>query len=567
MRIISLIDFFLPDVARNDLDRAQPTRLLIAICLTGVTLEPLMSLRHFLVGHNPAGGVLTLAVAVAGLALLLAIRRGLPPRVTLDVIGTITLTAGVIVSVTRGGFYISTLCAATLIPLTAGLIGRQRATLVWASIISVAYGGLALMTRLGFRGLQRETAVDAGPLFVLLVAVTVLTIVFDHTRRTLERDKAELQRRIGLNERLEALGHLAAGVAHDFNNLLTVFQTAGEVMVEELPVDHPLRADAEAVREAASRGATIARQLLAFSRPQTSESGPFELVTTIAAMEPILRRALPEAIVLRVVASSSGELRVHGDARQLMNVMLNLVVNARDAMPSTVTICVGVKEVAEGLRATVTIQDDGAGIPSDVLPHIFEPFFTTKTRERGSGLGLATAYSVIRGMKGEIRVETAAGKGSTFEILLPLLDAATVDEVTAAPSRYPPARGRRTILVVDDQPELASATRRLLERDFDILTATCAADALETFHGRPDIDAVLTDVCMPSVGGVALAASLRTLKPSIVVVYMTGYSDDEAIAREVDAGDARIVRKPFGRAGLTREIERAFHPKKGRPQA
>ncbi|HEX7601045.1 MAG TPA: ATP-binding protein [Polyangiaceae bacterium] len=573
LRLISIIDFFLPEAARKDLRRAQPARILIAICLVGAILEPIMSLRHFLLGHNLAGGILTLGIGLFGFALLAAIRRGLAPRIAMDVMASVVVVGGAVVSITRGGFFISTVMAATLVPLAVGLIGRQRATLVWAAIVGATLGALALVTHFGIGGLRRETAVDVGPLLVFLVGVTVLAVVHEHTRMSLEREKEVLRHRMALAERLEALGHLAAGVAHDFNNLLTIFQTAGEVMVEELPEDHPLRADAEAVREAANRGATIARQLLAFSRPQTSESGPFDLVACVTEMEPILRRALPQTIALHIDASST-KLRVLGDTQQLMNVVLNLVVNARDALPrgGSVAVSVGTTVVEEALPgalapgpyATIAVRDDGAGIAADVLPHIFEPFFTTKTRERGSGLGLATAYGAIRAMKGEIRVETAAGHGSTFEILLPLLDPSAVEATGPVLSTHPPSHARRTVLVVDDQPELAAATRRLLERDFDILTASGAEEALATFRGRTDIDVVLTDVCMPSIGGVDLAASLRALKPSIAIVYMTGYSEDEAISREVDAGTAQLIRKPFQRANLTREIERAFRPKKGR---
>ena len=296
-------------------------------------------------------------------------------------------------------------------------------------------------------------------------------------------------------------------------------------------------------------------------------------MAAVKEMEPLLRRALPEAITLRIGASS-GELRVNGDTRQLMNVLLNLVVNARDAMPNggNVSISVGEKTVpaaagpglAPGRYAAIEVRDDGAGIPRDVLPHIFEPFFTTKPRERGSGLGLATAYAVLRAMKGEIRVvETGPDRGTTFEILMPLLDDAADEAPGPAWSVHPPSPSRQTVLVVDDQPELAAAARRLLERDFEILTATGGEQALETFGERSDIDVVLTDVCMPSIGGIDLASRLRMLKPSIAIVYMTGYSDDAAISREVDAGTARLIRKPFERASLTREIRRAVRPKLG----
>lgn len=567
MQYLALIDYFLPPLARRSLHTAQLTRLLIAACLIDAALEPLMSLRHFLSG-NLVGGSVTFGVGLLGIVLLAAIRRGLAATVALDIIGTLVLVGSITVSLTRGGFFISTVIGPAFIPLIAGLAGRRRAALVWAALGAGGLGGLALVTASGLWGLRPETAIDAAPLFIVLAGTTSIAVVHVSTRERLERENDELQRRMALNERLEALGHLAAGVAHDFNNLLTVFRAAGEVLVEELPAEHPLRADAEAIREAAERGATIARQLLAFARPQTSECGAFELVGAVSAMQPILSRALPEGVALRLEPSSP-RLYVSGDASQLMNVLLNLVVNARDAMPKgghvdlslserLVSGSIGVGALPPGRYAVIRVRDDGTGIPSEALPHIFEPFFTTKTRERGSGLGLATAYGVVRAMKGEISVvHSSAERGTTFELLLPLLDEEALALPMRASSRPPPALARRTVLVVDDQPALVSAARRLLQRDFEVLTATSAAAALEAFRQQPDIDVVLTDVCMPEVGGIELAAMLRALRPTLAIVYMTGYSDDEAISREVEAGTARLVRKPFERTSLTREIEHA----------
>ncbi len=567
MQFLALIDFFLPPAARSDLHTAQLTRLLIAACLIDAALEPLMSLRHFLSG-NIVGGSVTFGVGLLGIVLLAAIRRGLAATVALDIIGTLVLVGSIVVSLTRGGFFISTVIGPAFIPLIAGLAGRRRAALVWSALAAGGLGGLAVVTVLGLWGLRPETAIDAAPLFIVLAGTTSIAVVHVSTRERLERENDELHRRMALNERLEALGHLAAGVAHDFNNLLTVFRAAGEVLVEELPAEHPLRADAEAIREAAERGATIARQLLAFARPQTSELGAFELVGAIAAMEPILSRALPEAVKLRIEPSPE-RLHVSGDPSQLMNVLLNLVVNARDAMPNGGHVSIAVTErlvsptlgrgvLPSGRYAVIQVRDDGSGIPLEALPHIFEPFFTTKTRERGSGLGLATAYGVLRAMKGEITVvDSAADRGTTFELLLPLLDEDALVMPTHSSSRPPAAAARRTVLIVDDQPALVSAARRLLQRDFEVLTAASAAEALEAFRAQPNVDVVLTDVCMPEVGGIELAALLRALKPTVAIVYMTGYSDDEAISREVEAGTARLVRKPFERRSLTKELDRA----------
>jgi signal transduction histidine kinase/ActR/RegA family two-component response regulator len=562
VRFISVIDFFLPAVARNDHRKAQPTRLLVAICLVAAVCEPLMSLRHFLLADDARAGGLTLVVAALALALLAAIRRGLPPRLTMDIVVAIVIVASTAVSLARGGFYISTLLASTLIPLVTGLVGRQRATIVWASIAALVLAVVAAVTHSGFHGLRRETAVDAAPLLLYLFMTTVISVVYQHSRKDLEREREALERRIGTTQRLEALGNLAAGVAHDFNNLLTIFAAAGESMVEGLPADHRLRPDADAVCEAAARGATIARQLLVFANPQTREPDAFELVTTVRAMEPLLRRALPEAITLHIEAPST-PFRVSGDSGQLMNVILNLVVNARDAMPSGGSVGIALAErpgsadaerpLARGRHVAIVVRDTGSGIAPDVVSHIFEPFFTTKTRERGSGLGLATAYGTVRAMKGEIAVETAVGSGTTFEILLPILDASSAAVRVASPA-IAPTSARQKVLVVDDQPELAAAVRRLLDRDFEVLTAVGAEEALAMFAEHSGVEVVLTDICMPGIGGIELAARLRQMKPSIAIVYMTGYSDDEAIAREVESGMARMIHKPFDRAGLRREI-------------
>jgi signal transduction histidine kinase/ActR/RegA family two-component response regulator len=561
LRLISLVDFFLPPLARSDPRKAQPARLLVAACLVVAAFEPIMSLRHFVLAHNAGAGGLTLGAAGLAVVLLAALRCGLPARIALDIVITLVLVASTVVSLARGGFYISTLISVTLIPLITGLIGLRRATFVWTSIAGLVLLTLAVVTHLGFMGLRRETAVDAGPLLVFLLLTTVVSVVYQHTRQDLELQAKELQRRIEVTQRLEALGSLAAGVAHDFNNLLTIFAAAGEAMVEDLPADHPLRPDADAVCEAAARGATIARQLLVFSHPQTRAHEAFELGASVRAMEPLLRRALPETIALGIESSSTA-LRVLGDPGQLTNVILNLVVNARDAMPTggsvritlAKRVAAGSGSLGPGRYVAIQVRDDGAGIAPDVLPHIFEPFFTTKTRERGSGLGLASAYGTVRAMNGEIGVETVLGHGSTFEILLPLLDDVVVVPQAVVPELPQLPARRQTVLVVDDQPELVAAARRLLGREFDVLTAIGAEDALAMFAARPDVDVVVTDVCMPSIGGVELATRLRRLKPSIGVVYMTGYSDDAAITRELAEGTAGIIHKPFDRAGLRTEI-------------
>jgi signal transduction histidine kinase/CheY-like chemotaxis protein len=451
--------------------------------------------------------------------------------------------------------------------VVAGLFGRRRATIVWGGMVVAAAATVALATRLGLHGLRPETAVDVAPLLIFLAVSTAIAVVHEQTRRALERERDELQKRIAANQRLEAVGHLAAGIAHDFNNLLTVFRSAGDVLIEQLPTGHPLRPEAEAVCEASERGAGLAQQLLAFSRPEKAEGAVFDLGRSVAAAETILRRALPDTITLRIERHDEPSL-VRGNAQRLVNVLLNLVINARDAMPTggAVTVTVGrtvlaggdpLDTLAPGPYATLAVRDEGSGIDDATLPHIFEPFFTTKTRERGSGLGLATAYGTVRGMKGEIRVETALGRGSTFTVLLPIEQGSV--ELAEPPRSESRVRASGPIvLVVDDQPPVVSAVRRLLaSRGFTVLTATSGEQALSLAGERPEVDVLLTDVSMPSMNGIALSRRLRAIKPSIAVVYMSGYAEDAPMTRGLEQEQARIVRKPFDAETLVAEIEAA----------
>jgi signal transduction histidine kinase len=556
VRLLRLIDWFIPAEAHADVRRFATTRVLVAVALTAVVLEPLMSLRHFLLAHNPVAGALTLSVGFLATGLLFAIRRGLALDHVIDALAAVVILLSALVSIARGGFYISTMIACAVVPMGVGLFGRARATLVWFGVSGLVLAAVALVTSTGVHGLRRETAIDVGPLLGALVLTTVMALFHERAQAMLEREKEELRQRVAAAERLEALGQLAAGVAHDFNNLLTVFRASGEMMVDGLPADHPLRPDAEAVRDAADRGSKIARQLLAFARPPVAGEERFELGATLLELEPLLRKALPRRIALELTRPAR-TFWIAGDAQSLLHVLLNLVVNARDAMAESGTITI-VAEEQPGERVAIDVIDTGTGIPPEVLSRIFDPFFTTKERGRGSGLGLASAHGFVRGMRGELTVaKTELGRGTTFRVLLPI--------ARATGSVRPPMRAeggtrsdRPLVLVVDDQPELATATGRLLGAKFNTVCATSGAAALAELRQHRGVAAVVTDVCMPEMDGLALAAEVRRVAPGTRIVYMTGYADERMMEDEVQAGSAVLVRKPFDRAELVAAIERAL---------
>ncbi|HSO36156.1 MAG TPA: ATP-binding protein, partial [Labilithrix sp.] len=408
---------------------------------------------------------------------------------------------------------------------------------------------------------------------VFLVASTVLAVAYDHTRRALDRDRARLQEDLAAGQRLESLGHLAAGVAHDFNNLLMVFRSAASVMLEELPAGSPLREDAKAVEEAVTRGTAITARLLSFARHEQACVAVFDVRETVDTMRSLLAHALPATVHVRFEVGAEPSYTT-GDPRELERVLLNLVVNARDAMPGGGEILVTTRREAAppdagGVGASnvvVSVSDNGAGIPSAVLPHIFEPFFTTKPRGAGTGLGLSTAWGIINAMGGDISVASSPS-GSRFELRLPEAkherEASPVTAlrasrpVAALPSESlavdaPRAAPRGTVLLVDDQAPVLRATRRLLEREgFRVLAASSGAAALDLLaaHGAP-VELVITDVVMPEMSGVVLAAEVRARQPGAPSVYVSGHFDDPGVRHDVDGGDARLLPKPFTLEGL-----------------
>ena len=378
-------------------------------------------------------------------------------------------------------------------------------------------------------------------------------------------DKKRLEADLLQAQRLEGLGRLAGGVAHDFNNLLTAILGHTELLEQRLPGDDARQEEVREIVRAARRAAGLTRQLLAFARRQPVAPRVVQLDAVVSSIERLLQRLLGEEIAL-VVSPDPSEARAWIDPAQLEQVVINLTVNARDAMPQggRVTIETTVAEVRAGVEAPaglrpgryacLRVSDTGTGIPPDVLAHVFEPFFTTKEVGKGTGLGLSTSYGIIRQAGGAIEAQSALGRGTRFTIWLP-----AVDEAAMAPAReeqpgaHTPAAERKTILVAEDESQVRDLVQRLLERlGYSVLSAGSGPEALALAKRHPaPIDLLVSDVVMPQMSGPELAGRLRGERPSLLVLFISGYAEREG--HRVPTG-APLLYKPFSLGEFVRVV-------------
>lgn len=397
-----------------------------------------------------------------------------------------------------------------------------------------------------------------------VVEAGVVTGIQGFARDITEREQAQeslrqREEQLRQAQKMEAVGRLAGGIAHDFNNLLTAIKGNTEIALMDVPADTALREDLEGVQRAADRAAALTRQLLAFSRRQVLQPAPVNLNQVVTELERMLRRLIGEDIEFCTELAPRLSL-THADPGQMEQVLMNLVVNARDAMPEGGRLVVETSNtvltqahtrhfshpVQPGAYVRLTVSDSGAGMDQATQSHIFEPFFTTKELGKGTGLGLATVYGIVKQSGGYIWVNSAIGQGTTFEVYLPSLQgehrpsAPAVDEV-------PLPHARATVLLVEDEDMVREVTLKILRRGgYDVLTASGPEDALRIAreYDAP-IHLLLTDVVMPGMKGPELADRLRGMRPAVRVLYMSGYAE-EAIASHgaVDVhGD--FIEKPF----------------------
>ena len=388
-----------------------------------------------------------------------------------------------------------------------------------------------------------------------------------------ERERELLQGRLAQSQRLESVGQLAGGVAHDFNNLLAVILNYASFVGEELP-EGELREDVEEIRRAAERGAALTHQLLVFSRRDVVDPKLVDLNAVVEDLEKLLRRTIGEQIDLRTRLASN--VPVKADPGQIEQVLVNLVVNARDAMPDggVLTIASADAELDEayarshsdvtaGHYVRLSVADTGLGMPEEVRQRALEPFFSTKPKDKGTGLGLATVYGIVTQAGGHLQLDSEPGRGTVVSAYLP----AAPGSERAVPAQV--KGGGETILVVEDEDGVRDVAHRILSRDgYSVLAARDGADALAVVEGHEaQIDLLLTDVVMPEMSGAQLADRMARAQPELKVLYSSGYTSDARVLDGVLEGDVPFLQKPFSAEQLRHKVRETLGEGCGREAA
>jgi PAS domain S-box-containing protein len=368
------------------------------------------------------------------------------------------------------------------------------------------------------------------------VAVRISGVIEDVTKYL------DLQRQLQQAAKMEAVGHLAGGVAHDFNNILTVIQGHASLLAMSETTPPETKESASEIAAAANRAASLTRQLLLFSRRQVLQRSSFDVNEALAATGKMLSRILGEDIELTFDLSPRA-LLVDADAGMVDQIVLNLAVNARDAMAGGGQLTIATSEAGGHVR--LTVSDTGGGIPEDVLPHIFEPFFSTKSPDKGTGLGLSTVFGIVKQHDGWIDVDTAAGTGSSFHVFLPL--STTPPAARAQDEPAPAAEGTETVLLVEDEPAVLTLMGTALERKgYRTLKASTAAQALHLCQSHPNIRLLVTDLVLPGgMGGRDLSAAMCAERPELKVLLVTGYSADLSGMEIRQEPGRHFLQKPF----------------------
>ena len=404
-----------------------------------------------------------------------------------------------------------------------------------------------------------------------------LTIDGRQTRLEIVRDVSfdlALESQLRHAQNIETVGRVTGGIAHDFNNVLAAIVGHIEVLSDYMAPGDPRSAEVQAIRDAAELAADLTRQLVVFSSKQRLQQTVLNLNDVIERARTGLQRLMRDSIALET-RPADALWSVNADAGQIFQIVLNLVVNARDAMPDggvvtleTANVTIGPdvarrRSIEPGDYVELSVTDTGTGIPPQVRVRLFEPFFTTKDRHRGTGLGLSTVYGIVRQSGGHVDVRSAPGRGTAFDIILPQVAApvparAELSIGTALP------RGTETVLVVEDEEAVRLIVRRVLEaQGYAILEARDGNDAMRVAAQRGDaIDLVLSDVIMPGMGGRELARSLATTRPGLPILFMSGYNEEGELAGTGgDLGDG-VLAKPFTAETLARQVREALD---GRP--
>jgi len=379
-------------------------------------------------------------------------------------------------------------------------------------------------------------------------------------------ERLRLESQLRQSQKMEAVGRLAGGIAHDFNNILSVILSHGDFILADLPSDSPSRGDVEQITQAATRASDLTRQLLMFSRQQVIAPKVLDLNDILESMDKMLGRILGEDIQL-VSLLTPGLGRVRVDRGSVEQVIMNLVVNARDAMPTGGRLTIETANVqldqayavdhlgaVPGPHVMLAVTDNGVGMDEATRARIFEPFFTTKARGQGTGLGLSTVFGIVEQSGGSVWVYSEVGRGATFKVYLPRVDA-PVEPLSPTPA-VGSGRGAETVLVVDDDEPVRTAACGILRRNgYQVIEARTPGEAVQAAEHHPGaIHLLLTDVVMPGVSGPDLAKQITKLRPDIKVICMSGYTDDSIVRHGVLQSEIAYLQKPLSPASLTAKV-------------
>ena len=391
-------------------------------------------------------------------------------------------------------------------------------------------------------------------------------------RRALRAAEARLRQA----QKMEAIGQLAGGVAHDFNNLLGVIQGYGDLLVKDLPADDRRRTRLDHILRATAKGAALTRQLLAFSRQQPLDPRPVDLNGVVAEIDAMFRRLIPENI--QIVTALAADLhRVKVDPAQMEQVLMNLVINARDAMSLGGRLVVETSnvdldeayarshpDVTAGPYVMLAVSDTGHGMDAETLSHVFEPFFTTKAAGKGTGLGLAMVYGIVRQSGGHVAVYSEPGRGTTFKVYLPRAEG-HADEASTPVPRGEPRRGTETVALVEDQEALRQVVHELLEESgYTVIDGPSPEAALMAAEAHPGpIHLLITDLIMPRISGREAASRLQAVRPNVKVLYMSGYTGTAAEHHGPLETRHAFIQKPFGLDTLLRKVREVLDASSG----
>jgi two-component system, cell cycle sensor histidine kinase and response regulator CckA len=394
-----------------------------------------------------------------------------------------------------------------------------------------------------------------------------IAVMIDLTqRKQAEQALLASENQLRLAQKMEAIGSLAGGVAHDFNNILSVILSYAGMLLSDLQPEDPMRESLEEIRQAGQRAAALTRQLLLFSRHQVFEPTVLNLNDILGGMDKLVRRILGEDVEV-IAVQGEGLSRIFADPSHIEQVIMNLVVNARDAMPTGGKLTLETKDVqldkafadshlgvTPGPYVLLAVTDTGSGMDKETQHRIFEPFFTTKETGKGTGLGLSTVFGIVRQSGGSIWVDSAPGAGSTFNVYFPQSERQP-EKVRRASTR-PVVTGTETILLIEDEEHVRAVSRAILTRNgYRVVEAATPFEALAVCETRSNpIDLVLTDVVMPQMSGPELAKRLRGLRPEIKVLFMSGYTDDTIIRHGMLDPKTRFLQKPLTPEDLLRKV-------------